>query len=438
MARLILKSPYLKPVQASHLSRYVKYIATREGVSMVDDSSGALPALKKQKKIISEITERHPESMQSPEYLMYEDTPDRKHADEFIVCAANMYDDLNSCRQQYVNYIATRPGVVKKAAHGLFTDDGVYVSLEKVAAEVAAHPGNVWTHIISLRREDAKRLGYDNVDDWMALLRSKRNMFAINMKISPENFRWYAAFHNDGSHPHVHMIAYSVDPREAYLTRRGIENIKKNLAEDIFRQDLMCIYREQTDRRDELRRTARSILDEIAEAAGNGGYSDPQIAQLLIELAGKLANTKAKKVYGYLPKETKALVNRIVDLLAEDERIAKIYELWYQQRCDIFRTYTDDMPPKAPLSECPEFKPVKNAVIKAALKLLQRPDSTIRLEKDSVYSQNLSEAMLRMIADLSRVFEQEIDYNDRALADLDSKEREKIEEKLAAHGLKHG
>lgn len=436
MARLIMKSPYFKPNRTSDLSGYVKYIATRENVQQADDTSMFRPAYMKQKKLIESVTGRHPEAASLPEYGEYANEPNRLHADRFLIAAAERYGDqtLNG----YVSYIATRPSAQKLASHGLFTDEGIPVSLEQAAREVAAHQGNVWTHIISLRREDAARLGYDSARDWMTLLRAKRNVFARNMNIRPENFRWYAAFHNEGTHPHVHMIAYSKDPHEAYLTRKGIESIKRELAQDIFRHDLLFAYERQTGYRDELRQRAKQLLENLAGSLKNGAGEASQIEKLLPELAVRLANTKAKKVYGYQKKDVKDVIDRIVDLLESDSRISELYELWYRQRCEIFRTYTDTMPDKTPLSECPEFKPVKNAVIKAAMSLIRDCGASRKITQADLAGADTVRAAAMLIADLSRLLEQEIEYNDRALADLDSKEREKIEEKLAAHGLKHG
>lgn len=93
----------------------------------------------------------------------------------------------------YMKYIATRPRAEKLGEHGLFGDSDA-VDLEKAMDEVQRYDGRVWTHIISLRREDAARLGYDNANSWRNLLKARRNDIAAAMQISPENFRWYAAF----------------------------------------------------------------------------------------------------------------------------------------------------------------------------------------------------------------------------------------------------
>ena len=213
-----------------------------------------------------------------------------------------------------------------------FTDDGVPIVLSNVQKEVAESKSNVWTHIISLKREDAERLGYNNAKAWMNLIRSQRNMIAENMKIAPENFRWYAAFHNEGHHSHIHMIAYSTKPNEAYLTEKGIENIKSNLAKVIFRQDLISIYQKQTEHRDKLRAEARDIVEDLASKISSEIYISASIQHKLLELADRLSKTKGKKVYGYLKPEVKALVDSIVEELANDSRIIKLYNLWYEQR----------------------------------------------------------------------------------------------------------
>ena len=243
------------------------------------------------------------------------------------------------------------------------------IALSDVQKEVAESKSNVWTHIISLKREDAERLGYNNAKAWMNLIRSQRNMIAENMKIAPENFRWYAAFHNEGHHPHIHMIAYSTKPNEAYLTEKGIENIKSNLAKVIFRQDLISIYQKQTEHRDRLRAEARDIVENLVSKINSEIYISASIQNKLLELADRLSKTKGKKVYGYLKPDVKAIVDSIVDELANDNRIKKLYDLWYEQKENTIRTYTDEMPDRIPLAQNKEFKSIKNAVIKEALKL---------------------------------------------------------------------
>ena len=372
MARLILKSPYLKPGGSKSPGGYLKYIATREGVEMAEDTSRHLPATAEQQKQIKALIKKHPQSKESHEYEDYLANPTRGNADAFLWNICEEYQD-GPKRDVYLKYIDERPG-----SNGLFTDEGVPIVLSQVQKEMNEHPGNIWTHIISLRREDAERLGYNNPDAWMHLLRSQRNMIAQQMKISPENFRWYAAFHNEGHHPHVHMMAYSVDPNEAYLSTKGIETIKSNLAQEIFRQDLLQIYQKQTDLRDELRQESRDRITEIVDAINHGSFDNPQMQMILVQLADRLAKAKGKKQYGYLNASTKKLVDDIVAELAGDSRIQELYSLWYAQKEDVLRTYTNKMPERIPLEQQKEFKTIRNAVVQAALRL-QLPQEELPL-----------------------------------------------------------
>lgn len=370
MAKIILKSPYLKPNAKTHIANYVRYVATREGVEKPADPKLMLPATKFQNKTVAQLIRQYPDTAEFYEYEDYLKNSTRENANEFIMRVAETHTELFGSREKYVDYIATRPGAVYIADHGLFSDADKVVVLEHAANEVSNHTGNVWTHIISLRREDAERLGYDNVAAWQELLRSQRNLIAKNMKIHPKNFRWYAAFHNKDHHPHVHLIAYSADPSEPWLTEDGIMNIKSSLAQKIFNNDLEQTYQRQTDHRDTLRQNSRVIATEIVRQINAGRYDNPVIEGLLTKLADRLKDLSGKKQYGFLPTDLKATVDRIVDELAKDERIGKLYDLWYEQKFETIRTYTDTMPEKLPLSQNDEFKPIKNAVVSEAMNIL--------------------------------------------------------------------
>ena len=363
MARLILKSPYLKPGGKKSPGGYLKYIATREGVEIAEDTPRHLPATADQQKQIAKLLKQHRDCKDTHECQDYLANPTRGNADAFISGIMELHGDAPQ-RDVYLRYIDERPG-----SNGLFTDEGIPIVLSQVQKEMNEHPGNIWTHIISLRREDAERLGYNNPDAWMHLLRSQRNMIAQQMKIAPENFRWYAAFHNEGHHPHVHMMAYSVNPNEAYLSTKGIDTIKSNLAQEIFRQDLLQIYQKQTDLRDELRQESRDRITEIVDAINHGSFDNPQMQMLLVLLADRLAKARGKKQYGYLNAGTKKMVDAIVAELSKDDRIQELYSLWYAQKEDVLRTYTNKMPERIPLEQEKEFRTIRNAVVQAALQL---------------------------------------------------------------------
>lgn len=369
MARLVTKFKYLKPNRKVSAGGYAKYIATREGVEKIDDTKKFAPATTKQKNLIEKILKDFPDSKDMFEYVDYLEKQNVGSASDFISRVMEDYAYEISGRKAYADYIATRPRAERFGSHGLFTDDGVQVQLSKVTEELDKHKGNIWTAIISIRREDAERLGFNTGTRWRDMLRTQTEALAKNLKIPMENLRWYAAFHNESHHPNVHLIAYSTVENEGYLTQKGVENLRSSFAKDIFQQDLLCIYERQTEHRDKLRAEARDIVEDLVSKINSEIYISASIQNKLLELADRLSKTKGKKVYGYLKPDVKALVDSIVEELASDDRIKKLYDLWYEQKENTIRTYTDEMPQRIPLVDNKEFKSIKNAIIKEALKL---------------------------------------------------------------------
>lgn len=369
MAKLVTKFKYLKPNRKVSAGGYAKYIATREGVEKIDDTKKFAPATTKQKNLIEKILKDFPDSKDMFEYVDYLEKQNQGSASDFISRVMEDYAYEISGRKAYADYIATRPRVERFGSHGLFTDDGVQVQLSKVTEELDKHKGNIWTAIISIRREDAERLGFNTGTRWRDMLRTQTEALAKNLKIPMENLRWYAAFHNESHHPHVHLIAYSTVENEGYLTQKGVENLRSSFAKDIFQQDLLCIYEKQTEHRDKLRAEARDIVENLVSKINSEIYISASIQHKLLELADRLSKTKGKKVYGYLKPDVKAIVDSIVEELASDGRIKKLYDLWYEQKENTICTYTDEIPDRIPLAQNKEFKSIKNAIIKEALKL---------------------------------------------------------------------
>lgn len=370
MARFILKWRYIKAGSPKHGQNLVKYVATREGVERCDESWKHQPATQEQQRLIKELTTDFPDSVQSFEYQDYIFSPTKGSASEFISRAIEENVDLIGKKENYVGYIAMRPRVEKQGSHGLFTQTDQVINLPDVAKTVAEHEGAVWTTILSLRREDAEKLGYDNAKAWRDMLRGQSNKLAKAMGIPLSDLRWYAAFHNEGNHPHVHLISYSVG-KEPYMTEQGLLNFKSDFAREIFKHDLYHIYQDQSAHRDELRRTGREKMADIVKQINTGAYDNETVKIMLRELVQELDDYKGKMVYGYMPKKVKNLIDGIVDELAKDERIAELYNLWYEQKENITRTYQDTMPQRIPLSQNKEFKTIKNAVIQEALILLR-------------------------------------------------------------------
>lgn len=371
MARIILKVPYLKGSKknAAHLNNLVKYIATREGVEKMESAHRLWHSTKKQKELIAQILREFPDTKDLFEYEDYCENSNRGNASEFITIALEQNLDKIGDREKYLDYIANRPRVEKFESHGLFTAGDAPLVLSQVADEVAAHTGNVWTPIISLRREDAAQLGYDHAAAWKALLSSKAMELAENLKIHPDHLKWYAAFHNESHHPHVHMVCYSTDPREGYLTKQGIRKMKSSLANEIFRQELIPLYGEKTQRRDTLKEQAAEAMEELIRQMKGGVLVSERMEQLLTHLAERLQTVSGKKQYGYLKADLKNVVDEIVDELAKDSRIAEAYRLWWEVRGRIEAIYTETPSEPPPLSHCEDFKPIRNRVIQEALSL---------------------------------------------------------------------
>lgn len=363
MARLILKSPYIKSTGGA--SGYLRYIATRERVELIPDDR---PPTRKQEQLIAKLVKDFPDSKTLYEYEDYQAKPAKVSASAFITLALETNWDAIHESGQYMKYIATRPRAERIGTHGLFGDEET-VSMKKAVEELESYTGNVWTHIISLKREDAARLGFDNAAAWRNLIRAHRNDIAAAMKIPPGDFRWYAAFHDEGEHPHIHMMAWSAKPGQAYLSKEGIRQIKSKLTNDIFRNEMLHLYEQKSESRDELVRQARRAMLELVRAMQDGVCDHPDAEQLMLELAAQLGTVKGKKSYGYLPKRLKQLVDEIVDEMERLPAVSKCYEKWMMLQGKVDSYYHDKPQERIPLSQQKEFRQIKNAVIHEAERL---------------------------------------------------------------------
>ena len=362
MARLIVKSPYIKCGDGNSAGGYMRYIATRERVELIQDER---PPTRKQGQLIAKLVKDFPEAKELDEYGDYQEHPTKANASAFISQALEEnWSDVQKS-DGYMKYIATRPRVERLGSHGLFGDkDGV--ELDKAMAELENYTGNVWTHIISLKREDAERLGYDNAGAWRNLLRAHRNDIAAAMNIPPQDFRWYAAFHDEGDHPHVHVMAWSAKPGQAYLSQDGIRQIKSKLTNDIFQQEMLHLYEQKTVSRDQLVREARQAMRELVQQMRTRICDHPEAEQLMQELAIQLETVKGKKSYGYLPKKQKALVDEIVNQMEQLPTVAECYRKWWELQSQVEDFYSEKERHRPPLSQQKEFRQIKNAVIQEA------------------------------------------------------------------------
>ena len=395
MAKLITKFRYLKPTKKRKAGGYATYIATREGV-----------------------------------------------------------EKLPQEQKTYADYIATRP-----RSQGLFSDEGVEINLRQLSKELNQYQGNLWTVIISLSREDAERLGFDTASRWRDFLRSERSEIEEQFHIPQGNLRWYAAFHNEKHHPHVHLIVWSEDEKEGYLSEKGIEKLRSSFAKSIFAQDWCNVYDRYTEARNTLRQESRERMREIVGAINAGTYENKTIENLLLQLARQRSTTTGKKQYGYLKPETKHLVDSIVAEFAKDPRIAELYNRWYEQKESGIRFYQDEMPERVPLTDNPEFRTIKNMILQEAEKLAfaNLPDRAAekkysreeaeqagtgicnpgkhKANYNTTHSHSqVATTVARLFASLVQLLYEDSDRH--KISKIDRKQRRQIDEKKLAQGMK--
>ena len=374
MSQLIVTSRYLKSGNQKNKTKrrnYTKYIATRETVEIrsqkfVDRNANAT---KNQEKLINDLINDFPESKRYLEYEDYERKPTIENAGELISTIVERNADVVGNRQNFVGYMAMRPGVEKRGSHGLFNERDEPIILNQAANEIAEHKGNVWSHVVSLRREDAVRLGFDNSDAWRELVKRHISNIAKTQNIPLCNLKWYAAYHDTTHHPHIHLLVYSTNPKQGFLTKAGIDKIRSAFANDIFHDDLQSIYQEQTVSRDELKAVSKNEFESIVNMIASNEHTDPQLEELIRKLYIQLQNVKGKKVYGYLPMEIKATVNKIFSELEKDENIRQLYEKWCSLERLKYKTYTQKEAELPELVDNKGFQPVRNMIIRTVLNM---------------------------------------------------------------------
>ena len=392
MSKLIQKAGFLNPNRAG---RYMNYIATHDGVELLDENADSI----------------------------------------------------------YMRYIATRPRAEKHGEHGLFGAEDA-VDLEKTMDELKEHEGNVWTIIYSLRREDAARLGYDNAASWRALLRSKQADFAEAMQIPPLQLRWYAAFHDEGDHPHIHMMLWSDDPKYGFLRKDKLLHLQSILTNMIYADELKAVYVQKDiaykDVTGAARETMRRIVDQL-ETVENPPES---IRQKLMELALELRTVSGKKQYGYLKKSLKDKVDEIVDGLEKLPEVAEYYAVWNDLRDTLEGYYKAKPRQHNPLSQQKEFRAIKNAIIQEAERLrFQLEESSAQTSANPLLtdehissitsqfarlpSEYLLNSTVRLFHQMGKIFRDNAAPSSNPMGiRIDSKRRKKLMQKRLALGHK--
>ena len=422
MSQLIVTSRYLKSGNQKNKTKrrnYTKYIATRETVEIrsqkfVDRNANAT---KNQEQLINDLINDFPESKRYLEYEDYEREPTIENAGELISTIVERNADVVGNRHNFVGYMAMRPGVEKRGSHGLFNEKDDPIILNQAANEIAEHKGNVWSHVVSLRREDAVRLGFDNSDAWRELVKRHISDIAKAQNIPLCNLKWYAAYHDTTHHPHIHLLVYSTNPKQGFLTKAGIDKVRSVFANDIFHDDLQSIYQEQTVSRDELKAVSKNEFESIVNMIASNDHTDPQLEELIRKLYIQLQNVKGKKVYGYLPMEIKETVNKIFSELAKDENIQQLYEKWCGLERLKYKTYTQKETELPKLADNKVFQPVRNMIIRTVLNM--KPfDANTEIEgsePNDEYFDNTPQSMSPLFDEAEPLAETETDESAAAI-----------------------
>ena len=367
MPRIIVTSRYLKSGNKKNISNYVKYIATRPGSVTKDTPNEDKQVTEKQKELIETMLKDFPDSQTMYEYDDYVSNPNQNSASAFISEVIERYSDRMDSMQNYISYLANRPGAVKHGKHALFSQEDKEIELNKVAKEIAEHKGNVWTHVVSLRREDAEKMGYTDLESWRQLILRNIPVIAKQSKIDMKNLKWYAAFHDKKTNPHVHIVVYSTNVREGFLTKTGIEKIRSAFANDIYHDELYSLYGQQNTLRNKLKKESEELMSSLSFISKDDFEMSPEVIQLVSKLSAQLNEHRGKKYYAFLKPQVKQTVDDIFSQLADNEKIKKMYELWCELEQKKHDTYSSAKISFPPLTDNAQFKSVKNMIIKTVL-----------------------------------------------------------------------
>lgn len=456
MARLIQKSGYFKGGSGVG---YMRYVAQREGVEITSDTG---PVTQMQQKLIAKIQKDFPDTKDSFEYEDYLITPNRATASAYIDAALDSHLHEMEPESGYMKYIAQRPRAEKHGGHGLFSAVPV-TDLNKAVAELDAHTGRVWTFIFSLRREDAVQTGYNNAEAWRTLLLQQSGTLAEALRIPQDKLRWYAAFHDEGHHPHVHMMVWSDDPRMGHLTKKGIFSMRSKLTGTIFREELKDVYIRKEEIYKRSIQTAQEKLLELTAQMEQRACPDTGIEQMMLELSQQLSQLSGKHQYRYLPKPVKATVDAIVDRLAQLPEVAACYAQWNQVKDELVRFHNQNPRQHLPLSQQKEFHVLLNAVIREAENMPTRSSVVLHEEPPDLEETDTPEypahtppqgntqipqrtedvpqqagtlsATIHLLYHMSRIFRHDALISPTTLR-IDSKRRRRLQEKRMAMGRK--
>ena len=430
-AKIIVTSRYMRNTPKRSATDLVKHMGTREGVERVAEGIDNAPATVRQQRLVQDIIKFDRAAKDYGEYHDYEISPTKSNASEFIDAFIERNADRIGELDKLVSYMAERPGVEKLGPHGLFSQNNDKIDLDSVAEEVGQHKGIIWTHVISLHREDAERLGHNRAEAWRELVRRNVTELAEAQKINLTNIQWYGAFHDTAHHPHMHLLVYSKDAKQGWLTKKGIDELRSALGNDIFRMEQYKLFTMETDLRDRLKKESREEIEKLIAKIRDSYTPTSKIEMLFLKLVSQLKTCKGRKQYGYLPKDVKDTVNKIMVELAKDESVARLNSEWNKVNREKLSLYHEKKKPDIPLEDNPEFRSIKNVIVRSATLVMKIMDA------EPTQNYDVGSAMRSVVGALCKIISKSYDKKIARLnTQIDSKLRSKIEQKKAAHGLK--
>ena len=427
MAKIIVSCRFQK--SAKDIADLIRYMAAREGVEKLPDTKKYNLSSSKQDEFILSVVKHFPQSKKFLEYEDYYAMPTRENANEFLDAVAERYADRADELKGLVSYISNRPGVEKLGSHGLFTQFDMPIDLDTVAERVANHDGVIWTEVVSLRREDAERLHFNNAKALKDLVRRNINEIAKAHRIKVEDLEWYGAFHNTTHHPHIHLIVFSKG-QKGFLSEKGIKELRRAFGQDIFRNEQYKLAIIETGYRNQLKEQLADLLQQLQtrQSIPNADY----YLFLLRKIRGEVQQQKGKKLYGYLPRKTKKLVDFALHEFAKDGDLSEIYSKWNEVNREKLSLYYDTKDkPDVPIEKNPELRSLKNLLIRTALSMNVSAPVAVNTARIGFLFSMLAKQIVNSAG-------KRLDEFNKMMPLTDSKEREKIRDKKLAHGQKEG
>ena len=345
MPLVILKSSYIKSL--THFVNLITYCDSKVEAQMAVGADGELRTM-----TTEEILKLAPDKelkLQLENGKTVTTTVEKysKKYTEKIACEhyqTEIYTDDNIEREfqtdKWLKYIANRP-----SSKGLFNQFGAIDEIEAVQCAEENFNSIKWSHIVSLERADAERLGYDNPQAWQTLIAAKLPDIARLHNISLENIVVNASYHDKDHHPHIHLFVYSQDSREGHFKGTGAlinrtERIKSLFTNEIFRGDLEHIKVQKNEIQTQLQQALRQKCIAIAQKTH---IPSSELLERFSEISNIMLDTQGRRYYEYQSAGVKTKINELLKCAVKsDKYINQIYLQLKANQEEFVRAYNDD------------------------------------------------------------------------------------------------